>query len=344
MYRNLIYLILLILSCLSVTEQSVKAQSPRFQELSEFVLNDYRSPDSIPLIVKHLEQNLSENPIDSLVLWAKNDFPELRDKNNYWNTDSQSLKLNLISSFKYFLQKLSLEERGKKYLEIIEQLNDSGYFSYHLYTNAYQVLSKPEMEIEFVRLISSKTPSERSSGLILGRTLAEENRVIFETYLSFLKKDENIRVRGTSIVIIGMLRGKYPKEIAFAALDILLNDTDQDMKNAAAILVKQAVSGQTWTISNVPMLLSSMLKTKNKSAMKDLGITVALLTIENKELYLDESLVKIETFEQFIALNYKHEKSLKRKLSDDELYEIWIDWWTPLIPKYTRKHEPIGIC
>ena len=87
-----------------------------------------------------------------------------------------------------------------------------------------------------------------------------------------------------------------------------------------------------------------MIETDDIQVRRFLGVTVANLSINQREVLLTEPLITGQTFDPFLLSVEQQEKIKQRKLNSEELVIAWKEWWTSQIPKYTQKPIPIGPC
>ncbi len=327
-----------IFLCFFVLSSNTNAQLSDYKELHKYVYKQTNAPDAIKIIIKHLKQTATNDPLEELIRWANEGFPELHDENNVWRTSSHTLFSSVVSSINYYYIHSPPPNKAISYLETIEKLKHNSYITYRLTQTAFRILNEQELEQEFYRLIYSENSDERVRGLNLARVLADKKDAIFDIYIQTLKTDKNAQVRNTAMHVLGTIRGNYPRKIARVALEQLLVDQNPHVKQISAVIVKQGADFERgWTKQDSAFLLSHLLKTKDTSIQRSIGITVAKLTIEDKSLRIVEKKISENHFGKFIKQVELRESKLKRNLEDDELLTIWKNWWTPLISKYTVK-------
>jgi hypothetical protein len=332
---------LLTVSIIFLTAQpELKAQLPDYQKLEA---QAGAGSTGMALIIGHLERSGTDQPLEELIRWARTGFPEYYDEHRYWRGDFSGFHSNFEQAIFYFMNEYDGPDKGAKYLRVVEDLKKYGHFTHQLTQNAYRFLTDEELETEFYRLVKLRDPEERSRGFVMGRVLAEKNERIAAVYFKAAKEDRGLHPRYSAIVIIAMTHSTYPREIALAGLDRLLNDPEKLVRDFGGVLVRQSADFRsTWTEQDISMLLAEMLKSRDPVARKTLAMTVGKLTTENKSLYIDEEKWKDDPQEKFIALVNTSENELKKGIEGEDLVDAWKAWWTPLIEKYMVKHEVIA--
>lgn len=317
----------------------LKAQLPDYQKLAA----QAGGVAGMALIIDHLERSGTDQPLEELIRWAKTGFPEYYNEHRHWSGSFLEFHSNFEKAIFYFMTEYDGSDKGAKYLRIIEDLKKYGHFTYQLTQNAYRFLTDEELETEFYRLVKLKDPEERARGFVMGRVLAEKNERIAAVYFKAAKEEASLHPRNSAIVIIAMTHSTYPREIALAGLDRLLNDPEKPIRDLGGVLVRQSADFRTvWTEQDISMLLAEMRKSRDPGVRKILAMTVGKLTTENKSLYVNEEKWKDDPQERFIALVNTSENELNRKIEGEELVDAWKTWWTPLIEKYMVKHEVIA--
>ena len=79
----------------------------RAEQTSTFGLEEYLNrkmvgPESVKVIIDYLKSARTNSPLDTLVTWAKDGFPDLHDEHRVWKTESISLKLGIVHSVQYY--------------------------------------------------------------------------------------------------------------------------------------------------------------------------------------------------------------------------------------------------
>lgn len=340
MLKNFLAVALYTLAIVVVANSTVLAQGVDRQKLVAYLEGKPNDRKSVALIANHLEMFGSTQPLDALVIWAQKGFPEFHNEYGHWNIDAGGFHANFTQSLYYFIEQYPDSERGDRYLRLIEELRVYGQFTYPLTQSAYKYLTREKLEAEFSRLVAAKDPEERSRGFVMGSTLADKSPEIAAVYLKAAKDEPILQPRYSAIVTIAMARGKYPREITLAGLDRLLNDPDRQVRDFGGVLVKQGADFLTiWSDKDIPLLLSEMLKSRDKETRRILAMTVARLTTDDKTLYVAEDKWKDHPQEKFIErVGTDH-----YTLEDDELLNAWKEWWTPIIAKYMIKRTAV-VC
>lgn len=319
----------------------LNAQLPDYGKLAEYLKNLPIDKSTAPLVTGHLERSGTDQPLDELVRWARTGFPEFHDKNNSWHINVAGFHSNFEHALYYYISEYKSDERGSRYLRLIEELRKYGRFTYSLTQSAYRFVSEEELRREFYRLLGLKDPDERRMAFILGLRLAQKDREIAAIYFRSAREDSHLQTRSDALVTIATLHSIYPRELALAGLERLLNDPEEHMKKFAGVIVRQSADFRSvWTEKDISMLLTEMLRSKDAGARQILAMTVAKMTTEDGSLYIDERKWADHPEEKFIAL--VNSRSSGSKPQDEEIVEIWKSWWTPLIEQYMVKKVPIA--
>jgi hypothetical protein len=318
---------------------AIKAQVRDYQKLAD---HEMSSP-TMSLIIEHLERSGTDQPLDELVRWAQTGFPEFQNKERTWQIDVSGFHSNFESALYFFLAEYPEPERGSRYLRLIEELKPYGQFTYMLTQSAYRFLTPAELETEFYRLARSKDPKDRSRGFVMGRVLADKDPDIASLYFKAVWQEPAVQPRFDALGIIAMSRGSYPRQIALAGLDRLLNDPEEEIRDLGGVLVRQSADFRpVWTETDLAMLLTEMLKSRDGETRRTIAMTVAKLTTPDKALYVDEDKWTDPPQDKFLALVNSREIETKSKLQGEELVETWKQWWAPLIPRYMVKSEAVA--
>lgn len=323
-------------------DYQLKAQLPDYGKLAEYLKNLPIDRSTAPLITDHLERSGTDQPLEELVRWAGTGFPEFHDKNNIWHINVEGFHSNFEHALYYYITEYNSDERGSRYLRLIEELRKYAHFTYPLSESAYRFLSEDELRREFYRLLGLKDGDERRMAFILGLQLAEKDRAIAAIYFRSAREDPHLQTRADALGTIATLHSVYPRELALAGLERLLNDPEEHMKKFAGVIVRQSADFRSvWTEKDLSMLLTEMLRSKDAGTRQILAMTVAKMTTDDKTFYIDEKKWADHPEEKFIALI--NSRSAGSKPQDEEIVELWRSWWTPLIPEYMFKSIPT-IC
>jgi hypothetical protein len=343
MHRNILTSFFSLLAFfLLVAPGELKAQLPDYEKLSAYLNNLPNDKATIHLIIDHLERAGTDQPLEELVRWAQAGFPEFHDKNGSWHINSDGFHSNFQNSLYFYIHQYPVTDKGARYLRLIEELRQYGQFTYPLTQFAYKVLTLEELESEFYRLVKSKDPDERSRGFILGWFVADKNQDVASAYFRAIKEEPVLQPRINALGTIAMVHRVYPREIALAGLDRLLNDPEKPVRDLGGVLVRQGADfGTVWVETDLSTLLSEMLKSKDIETRRTLAMAVAKLTTKDIALYVDEKKWADDPQEKFIALvNASGDGTGESR--GEELVDAWKAWWIPLIPKYMVKKEAIA--
>lgn len=317
----------------------VKAQEADYGKLTSYLESKPNDRASIVLIIDHLKKTGGTRPLDELVNWAQKGFPEFHDEHGSWHIDVLGFHSNFEQSLYYFIEECPAAEKGRRYLQLVEELRSYAHFTYPLTQSAYRFLTSEELEAEFYRLVKAKDPEERSRGFVLGYTLANKSSEIASVYLKAVKDEPAMDPRFSALGLIAMTRSKYPREITFAGLDRLLNDPETQIRDFGGVIVRQSADFfSIWTEKDIPLLLAEMMKSPDIQTRRTLAMTVAKLTTDDKNLYVQDEKWEDNPQERFLALV----KTSGSSIEGGDLVNVWKEWWTPLIPKYMIKREGIA--
>lgn len=330
--NSLFLAIILILSFSSIAS----AQEGKYKALGEHILKQSNAPDATRIITEHLEGSAVEDPIEELVRWASADFPELRDEKGYWTTDSQSLRLCVVSAIHYLFSMDAGPERARKYLDVLERLKKDSTIDHHLTGSAFKILNEKELKDEFMRLVASADAEERARALNLGRTLAERDRDIFEVYSKKVRNDTDAQVRNVGFYSLAPIRGDFAREVTALALERLAVEKDGNVREIASRIVKQGVNvTQGWNKGDIGGLLLRLVAVEDPFVRKVIAITVAQLTTDNKALHVLDDKFDDQLIGEFLNRVRAARNKEGDRFDEAQLVELWTQWWTPLIPKIT---------
>lgn len=337
--KTIAHFLLAISSIILAGNYQSKAQLPDYRQLAESLRKGPSDTAGVPLIIDHLERSGTTEPLEELVRWAQTGFPEFHDANNVWRINAGGFHGNFENALYYYVANYEASEKGARYLRLIEELRKYGQFTHPLTQSAHRFLSAEELEKEFYRLIELKDPEERARGFVLGRAAAERNKDVAFIYLKSLRTDMDMRVRYSALGTIGTLRPDYSRDIALAGLDRLLYDPEKQIREFGGVIVQQSANNQkALTERDALRLLTEMVRSKDPEVRRVLAMAAGIVTAANGELRINEYKWNEDVpHERFIRLVTAREGELKRKLDDDELVELWKQWWTPLIEVYTLK-------
>jgi len=273
--------------------------------------------------------------LSELVAWAKAGFSDLVDEHGYWKTDGISLKLGVVRSIHYYFSALPPENRSERYLITLKELERDDYISYFLTGMAHSIVDEQVLETEVLRLLQHADPKLREQGVLMGSTLAEKNSSLFERYIRMLRSDENARVR---LIILSSIAGWRRKDAAFVALERLVNDPDMDVRERGATALQIAADRRILSYEDLATILAPMLNTNNPFIRVSIARAAARLTTD-RSLWIEANKITDDLLGSFMRQVRLSERTHGVPLDQELLTKLWVDWWTPLIPKYTKPYR-----
>ena len=174
----------------------------------------------------------------------------------------------------------------------------------------------------------------------MGSTLAEKNSSLFERYIRMLRSDENARVR---LIILSSIAGWRRKDAAFVALERLVNDPDMDVRERGATALQIAADRRILSYEDLATILAPMLKTNNPIVRVSIARAAARLTTD-RSVAIEANKITDDLLGGFMRQARLSERTHGVPLGHELLTKLWLGWWTPLIPEYTKPyrfvHEP----
>ncbi len=314
-----------------------RPQAPAFDGLEQYLNQRRVGPEAVRVIRQHLIESGTGNPLDELVAWAKDGFPDLHDEHGYWKTEGYSLKLGVITAIHYYFSNSPPENKSERYLEILNELRHDELMSFHLASMAYLVVDETALEKEVLQLVQLKDPKERSRGVLMGTALAEKQRPLFERYIQMVKSDDDAHVR---VTILYSMASHRRKEVSYIGLERLVNDRDPDVRDWGARVLRAGAEIRLLTDEDLPTILAALLKTDEPFVRISLGRAAARLTTD-RLFGIKEDEITDELLADFIRRARSRESKVARSLTEEKLAKLWIDWWTPLIPKLAVRMEVV---
>ena len=302
----------------------------KFVELEKYLQREMVGPEAVRVIMDHLSSSGTNTPLDDLVGWAKAGFPDLHDERGIWKTESISLRLGVVRALYYYLSTLPEDGKSARYLAVIDELQNDDYITYHLTGMAYLVVDEATLEAKVLKLLDEKDPKLRSQGALMGSTIAQRKRFLFERYYEMLKNDNDSHVRTT---ILSSIIGWRTRESAFVELEILVNDRDAEVRALAARGLQSAADRNVLSADDLSTLLRPMLKTSDAFARVSIGRAAAKMATSDRSLYIRREKFTDDLLQGFIR------DAKQNELSDADLVKLWMEWWTPLIPQYTVRAQ-----
>jgi len=294
-------------------------------------------PEAVRVIRQHLIESGTTNPLDELVAWAKEGFPDLHDEHGYWKTEGYSLKLGAVKAIHYYFSNSPPEDKSARYLEILNDLRRDDLMSHHLASMASLVVDETALEKAVLQLIQLKDPKERSRGVLMGSALAQKQRPLFERFIQMVKSDDDPHVKVTILYSIASWRRK---EVSYIGLERLINDPDPDVRDWGARVLRSGAEMRLLTDEDLPTILAAMLKTEKPFVRISLGRAATRLTTD-RSFGIKEDGITDELLAGFIGQARSRELKVDRSLTEEEVAKLWIDWWTPLIPKHAVRMEVV---
>ncbi len=327
---------LMVLALMAFYVQA-RSQEPAFDGLEKYLHQKMAAPEAVKVIKKHLIESGTSNPLDELVAWAKAGFPDLHDGQGYWHTDGLSLRSAVANSIHYYFSTSPPENKSERYLEILNDFRHDEYMSEKLTQMAFLVVDEAVLEDEVLRLLEQTDPKLRAQGVMMGRALAEKKRSLFERYIQMVKSDYDAHVRA---VILSSIASWRRKEVGYIGLERLVNDPDPDVRDWGARVLRSGAELRVLTGEDLPAILAPMLKTKEPFVRISIGIAAARLTTD-RSFGIKEDEITDELLAGFISRARLRESKAREPLTEEELAKLWLDWWTPLIPKYAVRMEVV---
>ena len=171
----------------------------------------------------------------------------------------------------------------------------------------------------------------------MGSVLAERQRPLFERYIHMVKSDDNAHVRVTILYSIASWRRR---EVSYIGLERLVNDPDPDVRDWGARVLRSGAEMRVLTDEDLPAILAPMLETREPFVRISLGRAAARLTTD-RSFGIKEDGITDELLAGFIRRARSRESKVDQSLTEEELAKLWLDWWTPLIPKYAVRMEVV---
>lgn len=321
-----------LLVFVSSSHFSVAAQQAyRFDGLERHLNQQMVGPETIPVIIGHLNKHTTTTPLDNLVAWAKAGFPDLHDEHGYWKTESISLKLGVVKAIHYYFSTSPPADKSTRYLTMLDELRGDDYISFHLVGSSHLFVNESVLEARVLQLLQDKDPKLRADGVLMGGTLVEQNRALFDRYQQMLKSDDDAQVRVMILYSIGGLRRR---DVVFMSFDRLVNDSDARVRERADRTLETAADRGILTPADLPTMLPAILKTNEPFVRVSIARTAARLTTD-RPLVPRTDKITDELVYRFISIVRMKGTRAGSALSDEELAKEWVEWWTPLIPEYT---------
>jgi hypothetical protein len=328
----------LMIPALMAFHVGAKPQEPALDGLEKYLNQQMVGPEAIRVISKHLTESGTRNPLEELVSWAKEGFPDLHDEYGYWKTEGYSLKLGVVKAIHYYFSSSPPEDKSGRYLEILRELRGDDLMSHHLASMAYLIVDEMTLEKAVLQLLQAKDPKERSRAVLMGRALAEKQRPLFEHYIQMVKSDDDPHVRVTILYSIASWRRR---EVSYIGLERLLNDRDPDVRDWGARVLRSGAEMRVLTVEDLPALLATMLKMDEPFVRISLGRAATRLTTD-PSFGIKEDEVTDDLLAGFIRRARSRESKVNQSLTEEEFAKLWLDWWTPLIPRYAVRMESFG--
>jgi hypothetical protein len=322
----------LMILALTAFHIEARPQQPALDGLEKYLTQRMVRPEAVQIIKQHLVESGTSNPLDELVAWAKAGLPDLHNEHGIWISEGLSLRSGVSNSIHYYFLTSPPENKSERYLEILNELRSDDYLSQQLTDMAYLAVSEAVLENEVLRLLMQADPKLRAQGVRMGRVLAGKNRPLFERYFQMLKSDDDAHVR---VIILYSVVGIRTKEVAYVGLERLVNDPDADVRDWGARVLRNATELRILTEEDLPAILAVMLKTKEPLVRISIGRAAARLTTD-RSFGIREDEITDELLAGFIKRSKLSESKAGASLTEKEVAKLWLDWWTPLIPKYAK--------
>jgi len=200
---------------------------------------------------------------------------------------------------------------------------------------AHSIVDEQVLEREVLRLLQHADPQLRSQGVLMGSSLAEKKSSLFERYVHMLRSDENARVR---LNILSSISGWRRKDVAFIALERLVNDPDMDVREKSATALRIAADHRILSYEDLAAILAPMLNTNDPFIRVSIGRAAARLTTD-RSLWIEANKITDDLLAGFMRQVRLSERTHGVPLGQELLTKLWVDWWTPLIPEYTKPYQ-----
>ena len=222
--------------------------------------------------------------------------------------------------------------KSARYLNVLDQLEGDDYITFQLGGVAHRVVDEAMLEERVLKLLQDKDPQLRERGAWMGQALGKRKRELFERYHQMVKNDDVTRVRRITLSLMVNWR---TKEVAFVALDRLLNDQDPDVRETSAKLLQISADRGVLTADDLGAILRPMLTTNNGFVHASIASVAAQMATPDGSLRVRSGTMTADLVSGFI----KNARTMG-PLTEAELAKLWLNWWTPLIPEYTVRLRP----
>ena len=138
--------------------------------------------------------------------------------------------------------------------------------------------------------------------------------------------------------ILSSIAGWRRKDVAFIALERLINDPDMDVRDKGATALRIAADRRILSYEDLATILAPMLNTNNPFIRVSIGRAAARITTD-RSLGIEASKITDDLFSGFIRQARLSERTHGVPLDRELLTKLWVDWWTPLIPEYTKPYQ-----
>ena len=315
---------------LSSTLPHLRAAQTLTYGLEAYLDRKMVGPESVKVIIDHLKASRTNSPLDNLVTWAKDGFPDLHDEHGIWKTESIGLKLGIVHSIHYYFSVANSTDKSSRYLAILDELRRDDYISYHLAQMAFLVVDEFVLETKVLQLLQEKDAKSREQAVLMGSPLARKKRSISDHFMEMVQSDSDAQVRTTILSSIIQWR---TRDVAYVAFERLLKDSDANVRDWGARGLWSAADRGLLTGEDLPRILSEILKTNEPFVRISIGRTAARLTTD-RSLAVHTDKITDELLTGYL----KRVKSLGGKA---DLVQEWLEWWTPLIPSYTSRPQVV---
>jgi hypothetical protein len=304
----------------------LRAEQTSTYGLEEYLNRKMVGPESVKVIIDHLNAARTNSPLDNLVTWSKDGFPDLHDEHGIWKTESIGLKLGIVHSIHYYFSISNSTDKSNRYLDILDELRRDDYISYHLAQMAFLVVDEFVLESKVLQLLQEKDPKLREQAVLMGTPLAKEKRSISDQFLKMVQSDSEAQVRTTILYSIIQWRSR---DVAYVAFERLLKDSDANVRDWGARGLWSAADRGILTGDDLPKILAEILKTNEPFVRISIGRTAARMTTD-RSLAVHTDKITDELLTGYL-------KRVKSLGAEADLVQEWLEWWTPLIPSYTSR-------
>jgi hypothetical protein len=342
MNKRIVFLVLLLVAFVVFNERAVFAQESKLDGLTKFLKEKNMSSQAIPFIIEHLTESGKADYLDELVSWVKADFPDMTGEHGYWKTESMSLKGGVVLSIVYFVNELPSPAKSQKFLEILDELRKCDFVNNQLSSMASLMVDEVELKRRAFELMEVADTEERARGAMMICGLSSSDEFVMDRCKETLFKDKSSQVRSTTLYSMGSMRDpklSIQKNVALLYIRVLINDPDSGVRESAANILKGlSKSEKVFEKGDLSKFLIPLVNSNDEKAKEVLGQIAARLTTD-LSLAIKSNDLTGTVLNDFVSKVRLAKSEMNGELSEDAVVQTWLDWWTPLIPKYTSPYQ-----